>query len=26
VGQGAMDHAKCVAYWGGDSDVCREFK
>jgi len=26
VGQGAMDRAKCVAYWGGDSDVCREFK
>ena len=26
VGQGAMDRAKCVAYWGGDSDVCRELK
>ena len=26
VGQGAMDRAKCIAYWGADSDVCREFK
>jgi len=24
VGQGPMDHAKCVQFWGGDEDVCRE--
>ena len=26
IGKGAMDHAKCVEYWGEDTDVCREFK
>jgi Cytochrome C oxidase, cbb3-type, subunit III len=25
VGQGPMDHAKCVAYWGADVEVCGEF-
>ena len=25
VGQGPMDRAKCVEYWGADVDVCREF-
>lgn len=25
VGQGPMDHAKCVDFWGKDVDVCREF-
>jgi hypothetical protein len=24
VGQGPMDHAKCVAFWGEDKDVCNE--
>ncbi len=24
VGQGPMDHAKCVQFWGGDEDVCRD--
>jgi hypothetical protein len=24
VGQGPMDHAKCVEFWGGDEDICRE--
>jgi len=24
VGQGPMDHAKCVEFWGEDTDVCRE--
>jgi hypothetical protein len=24
VGQGPMDHAKCVEFWGGEEDVCRE--
>ena len=24
VGQGPMDHAKCVAFWNEDADVCRE--
>ena len=26
VKQGAMDRARCIAYWGGDAEVCREFK
>jgi len=26
IGKGTMDHAKCVEYWGEDTDVCREFK
>ena len=26
VKQGAMDRAKCRAYWGSDAEVCREFK
>ena len=25
IGQGSMDHAKCVAYWGADVEVCSEF-
>jgi cbb3-type cytochrome c oxidase subunit III len=25
IGQGPMDHAKCVAYWGEDVEVCSEF-
>lgn len=24
IGQGPMDHAKCVEYWGGEVDVCKE--
>jgi len=26
IGKGPMDHAKCVEYWGEDTDVCKEFK
>jgi len=26
IGKGPLDHAKCVEYWGGDQDVCNEFK
>ena len=25
IGKGPMDHAKCVEYWGGEVDVCKEF-
>jgi Cytochrome C oxidase, cbb3-type, subunit III len=25
IGQGPMDHAKCIAYWGEDLEVCSEF-
>jgi hypothetical protein len=25
VGKGPMDHAKCVEFWGSDTDACREF-
>jgi hypothetical protein len=25
IGQAPMDHAKCVAYWGEDAEVCGEF-
>jgi mono/diheme cytochrome c family protein len=25
IGQGPMDHAKCVAYWGEDIEICDEF-
>lgn len=25
IGQGPLDHAKCVEYWGGEEDVCAEF-
>jgi hypothetical protein len=25
IGQGPMDHAKCVAYWGEDVEACSEF-
>jgi len=25
VGKGPMDHAKCVAYWGEESEPCAEF-
>ena len=24
VGQGPMDHAKCVEFWGEDTDVCKD--
>jgi mono/diheme cytochrome c family protein len=24
VGQGAMDHAKCVEFWGREEDVCKD--
>ncbi|HXD16542.1 MAG TPA: cytochrome c [Vicinamibacterales bacterium] len=26
VGKGPMDHAKCVEFWGGDEDICRDLK
>ena len=26
VGKGPMDHAKCVDFWGMDTDACKEFK
>ena len=26
VGQGPMDHAKCVEFWGSDVDVCKGLK
>lgn len=26
IGKGPMDHAKCVEYWGEETDVCKEFK
>ena len=25
IGQGPMDHAKCIAFWGADVEVCGEF-
>jgi mono/diheme cytochrome c family protein len=25
VGQGPMDHAKCVDFWGSETDACRDF-
>jgi mono/diheme cytochrome c family protein len=25
IGKGPMDHAKCVAFWGEDTDACSEF-
>ena len=25
VGKGPMDHAKCVEFWGAETDVCKEF-
>ena len=25
VGQGPMDHAKCVEFWGSDVAACAEF-
>ena len=25
VGKGPMDHAKCVEFWGSESDACKEF-
>ena len=24
VGQGPMDHARCVEFWGSDTDACNE--
>ncbi len=26
VGKGPMDHAKCVEFWGAESDTCKELK
>jgi mono/diheme cytochrome c family protein len=26
VGKGPMDHAKCVEFWGSDTDACKDFK
>jgi hypothetical protein len=25
IGQGSMDHAKCIAYWGSEVEACAEF-
>jgi hypothetical protein len=25
IGKGAMDHAKCVEFWGSDTDACKDF-
>jgi cytochrome c553 len=25
VGKGPMDHAKCVEFWGSETDACRDF-
>lgn len=25
IGQGPMDHAKCIAYWGSEVEACAEF-
>ena len=25
VGKGPMDHAKCVEFWGSETDACKEF-
>ena len=25
IGKGAMDHAKCVEFWGEDNETCKEF-
>ncbi|HUI79133.1 MAG TPA: cytochrome c [Bryobacteraceae bacterium] len=25
VGKGPMDHARCVAFWGSETDACKEF-
>jgi hypothetical protein len=25
IGKGAMDHAKCVDYWGADAEPCKDF-
>jgi mono/diheme cytochrome c family protein len=26
VGKGPVDHAKCVEFWGGDEDICRDLR
>jgi len=26
VGKGPMDHAKCVEFWGEDTEICKELK
>jgi mono/diheme cytochrome c family protein len=26
VGKGPMDHAKCVEFWGSETDACKEFR
>ena len=25
VGKGPMDHAKCVEFWGSETDACKAF-
>jgi hypothetical protein len=25
VGKGPLDHAKCVEFWGSETDACKEF-
>jgi Cytochrome C oxidase, cbb3-type, subunit III len=25
IGKGPLDHAKCVAFWGSDMELCKEF-
>jgi hypothetical protein len=25
VGKGPLDHAKCIEFWGGDVEVCKDF-
>jgi hypothetical protein len=25
VGKGPMDHAKCVEFWGSETDACKDF-
>jgi hypothetical protein len=25
VGKGPMDHAKCIEFWGSETDACKDF-
>ena len=25
IGKGPMDHAKCIEFWGEETDACSEF-
>ena len=25
IGKGPLDHAKCIAFWGSDVEVCKDF-